>query len=110
VNTAEAVALLRREGHRVVVAADGAAALACLEAQAFDVVLMDCHMPGIDGFEATRELRARGVRVPVVALTASAMDDERAACFAVGMDDFLAKPLTLASLREVLQRTRAEAA
>ena len=66
---------------------------------------MDCHMPEMDGFEATRQLRARGVRVPVIALTASAMDDERARCFAVGMDDFLSKPLTVANLRDALQRT-----
>jgi two-component system, sensor histidine kinase and response regulator len=110
VNIAVAVALLRREGHRVVVANSGESALEHLERQAFDVVLMDCHMPGMDGLEATRELRARGLRVPVIALTASAMDDERDACFAVGMDDFLAKPLTVASLREVLLRIRPAAA
>jgi CheY-like chemotaxis protein len=88
-----------------VVAEDGAAALAWLERQRFDVVLMDCHMPEMDGFEATQQLRARGVRIPVIALTASAMDDERARCFAVGMDDFLSKPLTAARLREALHRT-----
>jgi PAS domain S-box-containing protein len=110
VNIAVAVALLRREGHRVVVANSGEAALAFLERQTFDVVLMDCHMPGMDGFEATRQLRARGLQIPVIALTASAMDDERAECFAVGMDDFLAKPLTVTSLREVLLRIRPAAA
>ena len=61
-------------------------------------------MPEMDGFEATRQLRARGDRVRIVSLTASAMDDERARCFAVGMDDFLAKPLTVASLRDALRR------
>jgi len=104
VNTAVAVAMLKRDGHRVVVADNGRAALACLEQQRFDVVLMDCHMPELDGFEATRQLRARGLRVPIIALTASAMDDERAHCFAVGMDDFLSKPLTAASLRAALDR------
>ena len=83
---------------------DGAEALAWLDQQRFDVVLMDCHMPEMDGFEATRQLRARGDRVRIVSLTASAMDDERARCFAVGMDDFLAKPLTVASLRDALRR------
>ena len=87
------------------VAENGAVALALLEQQRFDVVLMDCHMPEMDGFEATRQLRARGERVRIIALTASAMDDERARCFAVGMDDFLAKPLTVASLRDALPRT-----
>jgi PAS domain S-box-containing protein len=104
VNTAVAVAMLKRDGHRVVVAENGTAALACLDRQRFDVVLMDCHMPELDGFEATRQLRARGLRVPIIALTASAMDDERAHCFAVGMDDFLSKPLTAASLRAALDR------
>jgi len=104
VNTAVAVAMLKRDGHRVVVAENGAEALACLDQQRFDVVLMDCHMPEMDGFEATRQLRARGDRVRIVSLTASAMDDERARCFAVGMDDFLAKPLTVASLRDALRR------
>ena len=106
VNTAVAVAMLKRDGHRVVVADNGRAALACLEQQRFDVVLMDCHMPELDGFEATRQLRARGLRVPIIALTASAMDDERAHCFAVGMDDFLSKPLTAANLRAALDRLR----
>ena len=106
VNTAVAVAMLKRDGHRVVVADNGSAALACLERQRFDVVLMDCHMPELDGFEATRQLRARGLRVPIIALTASAMDDERAHCFAVGMDDFLSKPLTAASLRAALNRLK----
>ena len=96
--------MLKRDGHRVVVAENGAEALACLDQQRFDVVLMDCHMPEMDGFEATRQLRARGDRVRIVSLTASAMDDERARCFAVGMDDFLAKPLTVASLRDALRR------
>jgi PAS domain S-box-containing protein len=104
VNTAVAVAMLKRDGHRVVVAENGAEALAFLDQQRFDVVLMDCHMPEMDGFEATRQLRARGDRVRIVSLTASAMDDERARCFAVGMDDFLAKPLTVASLRDALRR------
>jgi PAS domain S-box-containing protein len=104
VNTAVAVAMLKRDGHRVVVAENGAEALACLAQQRFDVVLMDCHMPEMDGFEATRQLRARGDRVRIVSLTASVMDDERARCFAVGMDDFLAKPLTVASLRDALRR------
>ena len=67
---------------------------------------MDCHMPELDGFEATRQLRARGLRVPIIALTASAIDDERAHCFVVGMDDFLSKPLTVASLRAALDRLK----
>ena len=85
---------------------DGFEVLQSLDQIAYDIVLMDCHMPELDGFEATRQLRARGLRVPIIALTASAMDDERAHCFAVGMDDFLSKPLTAANLRAALDRLR----
>jgi PAS domain S-box-containing protein len=108
VNTAVAMAMLKRDGHKVTVAENGVAVLEALDRQPFDVVLMDCHMPEMDGFEATTQLRARGNRVRVIALTASAMDDERAHCFAVGMDDFLSKPLTAKNLRDALQRAEAE--
>jgi CheY-like chemotaxis protein len=110
VNTRVAVAMLKRSGHRVTVADNGLAVLAHLAERPFDVVLMDCHMPEMDGFEATTQLRARGNRVRIIALTASAMEDERAHCFAVGMDDFLSKPLTAANLREALDRVKTEAA
>jgi PAS domain S-box-containing protein len=110
VNTAVALAMLKRDGHRVVHAENGVAVLENLAQRPFDVVLMDCHMPEMDGFEATTQIRARNIPVRVIALTASAMDDERAHCFAVGMDDFLSKPLTAANLREALGRiTRAAA-
>ncbi|MEO5821287.1 MAG: ATP-binding protein [Vicinamibacteraceae bacterium] len=110
VNTRVAVAMLKRSGHRVTVAENGLAVLANLEQKPFDVVLMDCHMPEMDGFEATLQLRAAGNRVRIIALTASAMEDERAHCFAVGMDDFLAKPLTAANLRDALSKVRTQAA
>ncbi len=110
VNTRVAVAMLKRSGHRVTVAENGLAVLALLAERQFDVVLMDCHMPEMDGFEATTQLRARGDRVRIIALTASAMEDERAHCFAVGMDDFLSKPLTAANLREALDKVGAKAA
>jgi CheY-like chemotaxis protein len=110
VNTAVALAMLKRDGHRVVHAENGVAVLANLQERRFDVVLMDCHMPEMDGFEATKQIRARNIPVRVIALTASAMDDERAHCFAVGMDDFLSKPLTAANLREALGRITEAAA
>ncbi len=110
INTRVAVAMLKRSGHRVTVAENGLAVLAHLAQRQFDVVLMDCHMPEMDGFEATTPLRARGDRVRIIALTASAMEDERAHCFAVGMDDFLAKPLTAANLRDALVKVRTQAA
>ena len=110
VNTRVAVAMLKRSGHRVTHAENGLAVLAQLEQRPFDVVLMDCHMPEMDGFEATLQLRARGNRVRIIALTASVMEDERAHCFAVGMDDFLSKPLTAGNLREALGKVKTEAA
>ena len=110
VNSAVAARHARRAtATGVVVAENGVAVLARSSSSDFDVVLMDCHMPEMDGFEATPPAAApRGDRVRVIALTASAMDDERARCFAVGMDDFLSKPLTAENLRDALQRARAE--
>jgi len=84
--------------------ADGDAALAALARDEFDLILMDVRMPGLSGLEATQALRARGVRTPVVALTANAFDDDRRACIEAGMDDFLVKPLAPEALRLVLAR------
>lgn len=81
---------------------DGQKALAALEEEAFDIVLMDCRMPGMDGFEATRRLRAMGMTLPVLALTAGVTQAERARCEAAGMDEVLPKPLKLDSLRHAL--------
>jgi CheY-like chemotaxis protein len=75
----------------------------------FDLVLMDCNLPEMDGLVATRRLRrgARGARdsnSPVIALTANAMDGDKDACLAAGMNDFLAKPVTIAALRTAIER------
>lgn len=99
--------MLGKAGLRVLQAADGAAAPALLEERAVDLVLMDCHMPVLDGLEATRRLRERErdserPRTPVVALTASALKDELDACLAAGMDDCLTKPITVLALYRVL--------
>jgi CheY-like chemotaxis protein len=89
---------------------DGREAVALFEAHTYDIVLMDCHMPEMDGFEATAAMRAierrrhSAVAVPIVALTASATADDRTQCLAAGMDDFLTKPFRPADLREVLAR------
>jgi len=74
-------------------------------------VLMDCNMPELDGLEATRQLRAGagGVRdpdVPVIALTANALDNDRLACLAAGMNDFLSKPVSLQALRLAIDKAR----
>ncbi|MBA2964425.1 MULTISPECIES: response regulator [Ramlibacter] len=86
----------------VQLAADGEEALALCARQAFDLVLMDCLMPGLGGLEATRRLRARGQRVPVIALTASTGADDIARCLEAGMDGHLAKPIDLERLAATL--------
>jgi CheY-like chemotaxis protein len=104
INALLARTLLEREGAVVDRAASGAETLAAMEAGTYDLILMDVRMPGMSGMEAARALRARGVTTPIVALTADAFEDDRRACLASGMDDFLVKPLTPASLRDALAR------
>jgi CheY-like chemotaxis protein len=104
INALLARTLLKREGAEVDRAASGQEALAAVAAATYDLILMDLRMPDLSGVEATRELRARGVTTPVVALTADAFEDDRRACLAAGMNDFLVKPLTETALRTVLAR------
>lgn len=104
INAMLARTLLRREGAEVEHVETGEAALEALAAGVFDLVLMDVRMPGLGGLEATRALRSRGIATPVVALTANAFEDDRRACLAAGMDDFLVKPLSLDALRGALAR------
>ena len=93
INAMLAAAMLRKQGCRVDQVADGEAAVAAASSQTYDLVLMDMRMPLMSGLEATRTMRARGIETPVVALTANAFEDDRLACLAAGMDDFLVKPL-----------------
>jgi signal transduction histidine kinase/CheY-like chemotaxis protein/HPt (histidine-containing phosphotransfer) domain-containing protein len=110
VNQEVAREILLGLGYAVDLAPDGEQALTALGVRAYDAVLMDCHMPVMDGFDATRRLRARdergrsGHRLPVIALTANALVGDREACHAAGMDDYLAKPFTAAQLAEMLAR------
>jgi signal transduction histidine kinase/DNA-binding response OmpR family regulator len=108
INKEMALAMLGSFACRTSVAEDGRQALEALERERFDIVLMDCQMPEVDGFAATAEIRRResrnGRRVPIVALTAHAMDGDEARCIAAGMDDYLAKPFSLAALRAKLVR------
>ncbi|SFJ62441.1 ATP-binding protein [Caulobacter sp. UNC279MFTsu5.1] len=93
-------------GVRVELASDGEAGLVLAGERHFDVILMDVNMPGLDGLEATRRLRAQGPNsaTPVIAVTAGVSDAERAACRAAGMDDWVEKPFQAATLRQVLSR------
>lgn len=109
-NRMVARAMLVAAGHRVDSAADGAEALAAVERDAYDVVLMDVQMPVMDGLDATRRIRALDgprSRVPVLAVTASALPEQVAACRAAGMDGHLAKPIDRESLLAAVQRLAA---
>jgi two-component system sensor histidine kinase/response regulator len=96
-------------GCQIAMVENGTEVLAILEKEMFDVVLMDCNMPVMDGFEATRairELEHAGLRSRslIVAMTANATQEDRDRCLAAGMDDYVSKPILMAPLREVLVR------
>jgi len=98
--------VLRKAGAEVVVAGNGRLALEALESdpESFDLVLMDMQMPELDGYGASRELRARGNDVPIVALTAHAMEGDRQECLAAGCTDYLSKPVPFSVLVETCRR------
>jgi CheY-like chemotaxis protein len=106
VNQKVAVAVLNRLGYSADTAIDGIEALDAMRHHRYDLVLMDCQMPRMDGYETTVEIRSRerGVRhTPIVAMTASAMLSDRDRCLEVGMDDYLTKPLDSDALAAVLR-------
>jgi signal transduction histidine kinase/CheY-like chemotaxis protein len=108
INQRVATRLLQRLGLQSAIASNGSEALEALEKAHYDLVLMDLQMPVMDGFEAAIEIRRReqatGVHVPIIAITANALPADREACFAAGMDDHVAKPVTLSELRRVVDR------
>jgi len=109
VNQEVALGILQIEGYQVTVAKNGAEAVEAFSKSAFDLVLMDCHMPEMDGFEATRKIREMEKqgnlkRIPIVALTANAMQQDREECLNAGMDDHLSKPYSRLQMRETLDR------
>lgn len=94
-------------GHQLETASDGQEALEKVRLNRYDLVLTDCHMPVMDGFEMTRQLRAGeadGQHVPVIAITADAMDGTRERCIDAGMDDYLTKPIQMAALKTLFQQ------
>jgi PAS domain S-box-containing protein len=109
VNQKLALRLLQRMGAEVTLAGNGVEALAALRDADFDAVFMDCQMPQMDGFEATRQLRntpglVRNPNVPVIALTANALATDKARCMAAGMNDYLTKPIDLTRLQQALAK------
>jgi len=106
INAVLARAVVERGGHRLTLVGDGAAAVEAAQTRTFDVILMDMHMPVMNGLEAVREIRkAEGdKRVPIIALTANALQEDQDACFAAGMDDFLSKPFEPAALLAMVAR------
>ncbi|MBE9610785.1 response regulator [Chitinilyticum piscinae] len=105
VNLRLASIMLEKLGCRIDVAGDGLEALQAVQRQQYDLVLMDCQMPVMDGYQATREIRALAsphARVPIVALTANAFKSDIEQCRQAGMDDFVAKPVNQAALQKVL--------
>ena len=107
INQEVAKGMVSRLGYSCDVAADGIEALDAMERRSYDAVLMDCHMPRMDGFQTTAEIRRREVdkrRVPIFAMTASALPEDRERCMAAGMDDYLAKPVKNSELEAMLGR------
>ena len=94
VNQLITLAMLRPLNLTIETVISGTEAIAAISSATYDLVLMDCHMPEMDGFEATRLIRARypQLDLPIVALTANAMDGDRERCLACGMNDYLSKP------------------
>ncbi|PYV19339.1 MAG: hypothetical protein DMG21_01940 [Acidobacteria bacterium] len=102
--------MLEMLGCRVEIAKDGEEAVRAVKDKAYNLVLMDCHMPVMDGFEVTRVIRrggdweVSGIRLPIVALPADPVQGDRERCLAAGMDDYLSKPFTQGELRSVLEK------
>ncbi len=114
VNQRLALLQLRKLGYQAEVVANGREAVAAAATGRYSLILMDCQMPEMDGFEAAamiREVEARQdpwpkhqPRLPIIAMTAHAMEGDRAACLAAGMDDYLAKPVRVETLQAIIER------
>ncbi|NOQ88088.1 MAG: response regulator [Gammaproteobacteria bacterium] len=110
INQMVAMKMLQKVGLNAVLANNGIEALNILKEQSFDLVLMDCQMPEMDGFDTTREIRKSGIRtlkethLPVIAMTANVMSGDRERCLEVGMDDYIGKPVQQGHLETVLRK------
>ena len=108
INQKVAVATLKKLGYQPIVVGNGREAIDALESQPFDLVLMDCQMPIVDGYEATKIVRlnaARGLHlIPIIAMTAHVMAGEREKCLAAGMSDYITKPFDVRTLHALIER------
>jgi CheY-like chemotaxis protein len=115
VNQKVAVRLLENLGYKADVAASGLEAIDAVSRLPYDMVLMDCHMPDLDGFEATRRIRELekvgrlNKHIPIIALTANVMQKDRELCVAAGMDDYISKPVNVDQLSSILAKWAGEA-
>jgi CheY-like chemotaxis protein len=102
--------LLQQMGYRADLASNGIEAIEAVKRQTYDVILMDVQMPEMDGLEAARQLGTLATRPRIVAMTANAMQGDREACLAAGMDDYITKPIRVAALMQALQASPARSA
>ncbi len=109
INQKVATRMLKKFGCVVDVAGNGKEALEAIAKTRYEIIFMDCHMPEMDGFEATRAIRTRKLtRAPIIAMTAAVLDAERQACVDAGMDDFIAKPVLINELEQMLGKWMSE--
>ena len=111
VNQMVARKLLEKLGCSVVLVDDGQKATQTVSQEAFDLILMDCMMPVMDGYEATKVIRSSGesyAGIPIIAFTANTMEEDQLACQQAGMDDFIDKPVTVDKISKLLQRWSAQ--
>ena len=104
VNQMVILKLLAKLGHQGEIAPNGKKAVEAARGGTYDAILMDCHMPEMDGFEATSEIRRSGNEIPIIALTANAMKGDAEKCLASGMNAYMSKPVDLAKLAQELNR------
>lgn len=108
INQKVALLQLKELGYQAEIANNGEEALKKTQSTTYDLILMDCQMPVMDGFEATRQIRIKetltGKHIPIIAMTANALEGDKEKCIASGMDDYISKPVDIAVLKEKLQR------